>query len=146
MAVATEILLAVRMMVRLYDKLLKPVSEIYHLNPIEANIISFLHNNPDLDTASDIVELRRLPKGNVSQGVESLIGKGLLRRERDKTDRRRVHLYLTREALPVVASIEACIGRFSKTLFAGFSAEEAQQYTALTNRMLANVKTGLEEP
>lgn len=53
----------------------------YRLTLIEATIISFLQNNPGKDTAADIVELRMLSKGNVSQAVESLMQKALLRRE-----------------------------------------------------------------
>ena len=44
---------------------------------------------------ADIVELRMLLKGNVSQAVESLIQKSLLKREQNKEDRRKIHLSLT---------------------------------------------------
>ena len=40
---------------------------------MEADIISFLKNNPGKDTAADIVELRMLSKGAVSKTVEALI-------------------------------------------------------------------------
>ena len=56
--------------------MLKAICEEYRLTLIEATIISFLHNNPAKNTAADIVELRMLSKGNVSQAVESLIQKG----------------------------------------------------------------------
>ena len=41
-------------------------------------LMSFLYNNPGKDTATDIVELRMLQKGNVSAVVESLVNKSLL--------------------------------------------------------------------
>ena len=44
----------------------------------EASIICFLKNNPQLDTAADIVEYKMLAKSHVSQAVESLIQKSML--------------------------------------------------------------------
>lgn len=90
----TDFLLNTRLISKLHESLLKDVCEQYHLALIEANIISFLHNNPGKDTAGDIVDLRRLSKGNVSQGVESLIQKRLLLRTPDQSDRRKIHLSL----------------------------------------------------
>lgn len=74
------------------DSLLKQLSETYGLTLIEANVITFLHNNPGKDTAADITELRMLSKGNVSQAVESLIQKGLLKRIPDLHDDAGSHL------------------------------------------------------
>ena len=79
----TDLLLCIRKIVKLYDSMLKPVCDHYRLTLIEANIISFLQNNPGKDTAGDIAELRMLSKGNVSQAVESLIQKALLQRQQD---------------------------------------------------------------
>ena len=42
--------------------MLKEICGAYHLTMIEANIISFLYNNPGKDTAGDIVELRMLSR------------------------------------------------------------------------------------
>ena len=78
----TETLLSIGQIVKLYDGLLKRVCAQFGLTAIEAKIVGFLHNNPGRDTAGDIAEVRMLSKSNVSQAVESLIGKGLLRRDR----------------------------------------------------------------
>lgn len=141
----TEMLTTIRQTIKFYESLLKNVCREYGLTQIEANIISFLHNNPGRDTAADIVELRMLPKGNVSQGVEALIQKSLLQRRQDDSDRRRMHLTLTPKALPVVEQIEACKEQFSVQLFAGFSPEERDTYTRLHQRIVENTRKGLEE-
>lgn len=60
----TEIFIGMRSLFRLYDKLLKKVCMEHDLTMIEADIISFLQNNPGKDTAADIVELRLLSKGS----------------------------------------------------------------------------------
>ena len=84
----TELFMGLRSLFRLYDKMLKKVCTEHDLTLVEADIISFLHNNPGKDTAADIVELRMLSKGAVSKSVESLIQKSLLERTPDLEDRR----------------------------------------------------------
>ena len=69
----TEMFMGLRSLFRLYDKMLKKVCTEHDLTVIEADIISFLQNNPGKDTAADIVELRGLSKGAVSKAVECLI-------------------------------------------------------------------------
>ena len=143
----TETLLSIGQIIKLYDGLLKRVCAQFGLTAIEAKIVGFLHNNPGRDTAGDIAEVRMLSKSNVSQAVESLIEKGLLRRETDKTDRRRVHLYLLPAAEPVCAAIDGMRGTFFGIVFAGFTAEETAQFEALKDRIVDNTiraRRGLE--
>ena len=78
MAWSTELWTGLRSLIRLYDKMLKKVCTEHDLTVMEADVISFLQNNPGKDTAVDIVELRGLSKGAVSKAVESRIKKTLL--------------------------------------------------------------------
>lgn len=133
-------LVNIRLITKLHESMLKDVCEQYHLALLEANIISFLHNNPGKDTAGDIVELRMLSKGNVSQGVETLIQKKLLSRTPDKTDRRKIHLALLPEAQPVTDAIDAFQAQLGEELFQGFSAEEFERFNALNHRLMENAK------
>ena len=50
----------------------------YGLNQLEIDILLFLHNNPELCTASDICRYRGLAKSNVSAAVERLRSRGVL--------------------------------------------------------------------
>ena len=50
----------------------------YGLNQLEIDILLFLHNNPELCTASDICRYRALAKSNVSAAVERLRSRGVL--------------------------------------------------------------------
>lgn len=141
---ATDFLLTVRHMIKLYESLFKDICERYGLTQIELNILSFLINNPARDTAGDIVQLRMLPKGHVSQGVEALMQKGLLQRRQDTSDRRRQHLSLTERSAPVVREIERCSAQFESLLFTGFSIQERAEYAALNGRIAQNAKAVLE--
>ena len=59
---STELWMGLRSLLRLYDKMLKKVCMEHDLTVIEADVISFLQNNPGKDTAADIVDLRLLSK------------------------------------------------------------------------------------
>ena len=113
--------MGLRGMLKLYEKMLKNVCTAHDLAVTEADILGFLKNNPDKDTAADIAELKMLSKGAVSKSVDSLIGKGLLQRCPDKQDRRKIHLKITPEADPVISDIIKVQEEFRKSRFDGFT-------------------------
>ena len=135
-----EILLKSRSAGKLYEKMFEHVREEYGMTQLEVDIVAFLKNNPGLDTASDIVKYRMLPKANVSQAVELLIRRGLVKRRPDGRDRRRVHLELTGPAEAAAEQIREAQGRFSDLLFEGFTDEERRQYQELTGRIAENIR------
>ncbi len=138
-----NILLITRGIAKLYEQYLEELRKSNQLSQIELTIISFLHNNPGMDTASDIAEMRMLQKGNVSQGVESLIQKSLLCRTPDTQDRRRSHLSLTENALPLVNEIEVQNQRLLNQIFSGFSDEEQHLYGIMNERIQNNITNSL---
>ena len=140
----TNFLTNFRRTIKLYDTMLKEICGAYHLTLIEANIISFLYNNPGKDTAGDIVELRMLSKGNVSTAVEALIQKHLIEREQDKTDRRRIHLYLLPAAEPITNRISEIREQFSEEILFGFSEEERKQFEVLNDRLWENTRNAMK--
>ena len=140
----TNFLTNFRRTIKLYDTMLKEICGAYHLTMIEANIISFLYNNPGKDTAGDIVELRMLSKGNVSTAVEALIQKHLIEREQDKTDRRRIHLYLLPAAEPITNRISEIREQFSEEILFGVSEEERKQFEVLNDRLWENTRNAMK--
>lgn len=139
----TEFLTHVRRIIRLHDRMLKPICEKYGLTLMEASVVSFLYNNPGKDTAADIVELRMQSKGNVSQAVEGLMQKGLLHREQDAEDRRKIHLFLCPGASPITGELEAVRKNFEAKIFAGFSEEDRRQFARLSDRFIENTKSAM---
>lgn len=123
--------------------MLKDICNEYQLTLIEATIISFLYNNPGKDTAADIVELRMLSKGNVSQAVESLIQKSLLEREQDKEDRRKIHLSLTLNAESITKSIEDVGKQFHEEIFSGLSQDEQDIFYKVNHHIMENTKKAM---
>ena len=140
----TEIFIGMRSLFRLYDKLLKKVCMEHDLTMIEADIISFLQNNPGKDTAADIVELRLLSKGAVSKGVESLIQKSLLERIPDTEDRRKIHLRLKPQAGPVTETVNEVRDEFLETVLDGFTKEELETQDRFLKHLFDNTRKAME--
>lgn len=140
----TELLMGFRSLLRLYDKMLKKVCREHDLSVIEADVVSFLQNNPGKDTAVDIVELRMLSKGAVSKAVESLIQKSLLERIPDREDRRRIHLKLKPEAADLTESIEDVRREFVDTVLEGFTKEELDTHRQFFDRIFENAQRAVE--
>lgn len=144
MSQTTELFTGLRSLFRLYDKLLKRVCTEHGLTVIEADIISFLKNNPDRDTAADIVELRMLSKGAVSKGVDSLIQKSLLERIPDTKDRRKIHLKLMPKAGPVTATVDEVREEYLKTVLDGFTEDELKMQDHFIRKLFDNAKKAME--
>lgn len=136
----TDFLMNIRRIIKLHESLLKEICSQYHLTLIEATIISFLYNNPGKDTAGDIVELRMLSKGNVSNAVELLIQKSLLQRTPDASDRRKIHLSLLPETKPITDAIDTIQNQFYEEVFNGFSEDEYAYFQTLNQRLMENTK------
>ena len=139
-----ELLTVMRRIFRLYDRLGGELCAKHGLSRPEFDILAFLANNPECDTARDIAERRMLQKSNVSIAVEQLIGKGLLTREADETDRRYVHLHLTGPAEEIAQEIASMQHRFRSLLFADVSEEEQGMLNALLVRISENALRALE--
>ena len=136
----TDFWMGLRGMLKLYEKMLKNVCTAHDLAVTEADILGFLKNNPDKDTAADIAELKMLSKGAVSKSVDSLICKGLLQRCPDKQDRRKIHLKITPEADPVISDIIKVQEEFRNAMFDGFTEEEYRTYEDYRIRLFENAK------
>ncbi len=64
----------------LYEKRMAPVSTSFDLTAIELSIILFLANNPEYDTAKDIVNKRHLTKSHVSVSLRDLEERGYIKK------------------------------------------------------------------
>ena len=78
-----------------YAALCKPLCQKLHLPQTAFDILMFLANNPGYQTASDVVEVRKLKANLVSVNVDRLVQEGYLVREADPGDRRRTLLRCT---------------------------------------------------
>ena len=125
---------------RYYENSFQDLLEKFGLTRLEAVILLFLHNNPDFNTARDIVELRGLSKSNVSTALEALRLRQYLTVRPDPDSRRVRRIFLREEKRDVV---EALVRRQQETLGRltdGFSPEELAEMQRFLDRMEENIK------
>lgn len=128
---------------KLYGVLFAPLLERWGLTQLEADIILFLANNPEYDTARDMVEKRHLAKSHVSVGIEALATRGLLERSTQAGNRKTIHLRLAGDAAPIAAEGQALQRRYGELLFAGITEEERRLLFRLLEQVGRNVDAAL---
>lgn len=124
----------------LYLHLTAPVCAAYGLSQMEFNVLLFLANNPQYNTAADVVRMRHLAKSYVSTSVQALLARGLLHAERSSADRRAIHLSVTALAKEIVEAGRSAQQQFGQTLFVGISAEEQEAFFATLQAIHANAQ------
>ena len=126
---------------KLYSGSINVVAVEFGMSKVEVDVLLFLHNNPQYDTARDIVEYRHIAKSYVSKAVELLVKRGALSIREDEKDRRISHLEVTKEAaVPLKKALEAQAGVMEK-IFRGITAEEKQMFEKILCRMSSNLET-----
>ena len=122
----------------LYSAQLDAVGRECGLARVELDILLFLANNPQFDTATDIVERRCISKAHVSQSVKSLEQRGYLERRCAGDNRRTIHLRLLEAAQSAVDAGRQAHARCLAALLEGFSAAECEQLRSYLSRISDN--------
>ena len=122
----------------LYSVQLDAVGREFGLTRVELDILLFLANNPQFDTATDIVERRRISKAHVSQSVKSLEQRGCLERRYVGDNRRTIHLHLLEAAQSAVDAGRQAHARCLAALLDGFSEVECEQLRSYLSRISDN--------
>ena len=126
---------------KLYSGSINVVAVEFGMSKVEVDVLLFLHNNPQYDTARDIVEYRHIAKSYVSKAVELLVKRGALSIREDEKDRRISHREVTKEAaVPLKKALEAQAGVMEK-IFRGITEEEKQMFEKILCRMSSNLET-----
>lgn len=144
-AVTTRLLLFSKQFQRFYEHRFAPLLERTGLTMREVHVLLFLANNPGYDTARDVAEYRGLGKSQVSQAVDLLTARGLLRRLPDTADRRVVHLSVTEAGAPLAREAQAIQASCGRRLLARLSPEEETQFLRLLETVLENGGQLMEE-
>lgn len=120
-----------------YQNASKPLCAELGIPQTAFDILMFLANNPTLNTAKDIVELKGLKANLVSINVDKLVREGFLERHADKQDRRKIILSCTPKAEPIILTGRKMQERFCNRLLINVPAESIKTMrTAI--RIIAN--------
>lgn len=77
-----------------YELLSGEVCDRYGLTQMEYDILMFLHNNPQYNTAAEIVKIRKSTKSHVSTSLKNLESKGLVERIQSKDNKKHIEIAL----------------------------------------------------
>ena len=123
-----------------YEKLLGRIADSCGISRIELDILLFLHNNPQFDTAHDIVQVRGIAKSHVSKAVELLYIRGFLDAEVDKNDRRVVRLKLLPAADPAIHAGKKAQQSFVQSIFSGVSENDLNALQRVLEQINQNLR------
>ena len=110
------------------------------LSPNEISILIMLSNNKNIDTGGQLGILLGVSKGLVSRSIDSLIGYGLIEKEKDENDKRIIHLKISESAKPFIEEMRAQIARINKVVFNDISKDEIAQMEKTMLKILNKFK------
>ena len=134
---AGNFLMMRQVLYHLYMSLFEELQENYGMTQMEINLLLHLSNNPQVDTAAQLVKQGKLSKSQVSTAVEQLVQAGFLQR---RLEGRRVHLQLMPAALVVVEEGRRRQRAFSDAVLRGISSEERDVLNDLMVRIVENAR------
>ena len=122
-----------------YEIMFQKASHELNLTQSEIDVLLFLSNNRQFDTASEIVRYRVMSKSMISKSVDSLHRKGLIYYVVDEDDKRCTHLKLESEALPTVKKLQELQKDFFEILTHDISEEEYRAMKTALEKMHRNI-------
>ena len=121
----------------LYQAMIAPVCDKYDMTQAEMIVLLFLANNPQNDTATDIVEKRRMTKSAVSMAARALQEKGLIT---GGGNHRSIHLRVCKNALGIIEDGRKTQDEYLKILTKDFSESERTAFRDYIMRVTDNIK------
>ena len=124
-----------------YHAALQPICKDSGLPPMAVDILMFVANNPENNTARDICRCRGLKSGIVSVHIERLVSEGLLRRASVSGDRRKTQLICTEKAANIISKGRQRQKLFARKLTAGLSEDDIKVF----HNCLAVLRNNIDE-
>lgn len=129
-----------RTIVQSYNARCKPLCQEIGMPQTAFDILMFLANNPEFDTARDVVECRYIKANLVSVNVESLVREGYLTREKSHDDRRKIRLVCTEKAGPVVERGRQLQSQFAREMFKNVDERQKEDFFQVLHILESNMK------
>lgn len=122
-----------------YGLVYEDIASELNLTQLEIDILLFLINNPEFNTARDIVNLRGFAKSNVSTAIEALQKKEYLSVLTDPDNRRIRRLGLRAQYQEVFDRLITLQRESFAQMLKGFTQEEVNQLHSFMERMDQNM-------
>ena len=127
-----------------YEMLTRKVCEKYQLTQMEYDILIFLHNNPQHNTAAEIVKIRKSTKSHVSSSLKNLENRGLVERIQSADNKKHIEIVLLEKAVPIIEDGITVQKEFAKTLLQGLTDEEKRICIEVFNKVCENANEYLK--
>lgn len=128
-----------------YELLSGEVCDRYGLTQMEYDILMFLHNNPQFNTAAEIVKVRKSTKSHVSTSLKSLENNGLIRRIQSEDNKKHIEIVLLDKAEIIVEAGLNMQKQFAQNVLNGLTEEETQMCINVFNKICSNAEKCLKE-
>jgi len=117
----------------------------YHLRLTDIEVLFYLKNNTEKNTAGDIRKSLHINKGYVSQITNSLCEKGYLTADADANDHRYMHYSVTEKTHEITDTHQQIWDSLEQRLFDGISAEDRETFFNVLNAVYGNITKILHE-
>ena len=107
-----------------------------NFSPNELDLMLFLHNNPSINTASQLCTCLNVSKALICRSVDSLSHRELLTTQPDLHDRRVQRLHLTEKADPVIRKLLSAHETLNAEILKDISPEDLRQMERTMDRIL----------
>ena len=128
-----------------YELLSGEVCDRYELTQMEYDILMFLHNNPQHNTAAEIVKVRKSTKSHVSTSLKNLEDKGLVERIQSKTNKKHIEIVLLDKAELIVEAGINAQKKFAQNVLSGLTEEEKYMCINIFDKICNNAEKFLRE-
>ncbi|MCD8150901.1 MAG: MarR family transcriptional regulator [Clostridiales bacterium] len=118
----------------------------YHLRMADIEVLFYLKNNPEENTASDIQKSLHINKGYVSQIVKGLCEKGYLTVTADEKDRRYMHYNVTDKTHDITDAHQKIWDTLGTRIFKDVSPEDREVFDRVMVTICKNIDEITNEP
>ena len=121
-----------------YELLSSKVCYEYGLTQMQYDILMFLHNNPQHNTAADIVKIRKSTKSHVSTSLKGLEDRGLIKRLQSAENKKHIEIILLEKAMPIIEDGIKAQKDFASNVLSGLTNEEKQICLSVFDKICQN--------
>ena len=126
-----------------YELLSGKVCDKYELTQMEYDILMFLYNNPQNNTAAEIVKIRKSTKSHVSTSLKNLENKKLIERKQSEENKKHVEIFLLDKAELIVEEGINAQKQFALNVLSGLTEEEKDMCLRVFNKICNNAEEHL---
>ena len=128
-----------------YELLSGEVCDRYELTQMEYDILMFLHNNPQLNTAAEIVKIRKSTKSHVSTSLKKLENRGFVKRIQSEDNKKHIEIFLLDKAEEIVEAGINAQKQFAQNVLKGLTEEEKDMCINVFDKICDNAEEYLRE-